>query len=154
MRSALYVQHKAQTMKLWQKDGSSVNKLIEKFTVGRDKEFDMLLAAYDVQGSLAHTEMLESIGLLTKEELNNIHGELNNILKSIREEKFTIDENVEDVHSQIELLLTQRIGETGKKIHSGRSRNDKVAVDIKLYLRAEILMIKEEVKKFFDLLIS
>jgi argininosuccinate lyase len=141
-------------MKLWQKDGSSVNELIEKFTVGRDKEFDILLAAYDVQGSLAHTQMLESIGLLTKDELSNIHKELNNILETIHAGKFKIDDNVEDVHSQIELLLTQRIGETGKKIHSGRSRNDQVAVDIKLYLRTEILTIKDEVKKFFDLLIA
>jgi len=141
-------------MKLWQKDGASVNELIEKFTVGRDKEFDILLAAYDVRGSLAHTQMLESIGLLTKEELNRIHKELNNILGSIHAGQFVIDDNVEDVHSQIELMLTQRIGETGKKIHSGRSRNDQVAVDIKLYLRAEILIIKNEVKKFFDLLIQ
>jgi len=153
-RCALCVQHKAQTMKLWQKDGSSVNDLIEKFTVGRDKEFDMLLAAHDVRGSLAHTQMLESIGLLTKDELNSIHQELNNILKTIQAGQFRIDENVEDVHSQIELLLTQRIGETGKKIHSGRSRNDQVAVDIKLYLREEILTIKNETKKFFDLLIT
>ncbi|MBS1598262.1 MAG: argininosuccinate lyase, partial [Bacteroidetes bacterium] len=104
--------------------------------------------------SLAHTQMLESIGLLTKEELDNIHQELNNILREIRTGKFTIDKDVEDVHSQVELLLTQRIGDTGKKIHSGRSRNDQVAVDIKLYLRAEILIVKEEVKKFFDLLIA
>ncbi len=141
-------------MKLWQKDNSSINQLIEKFTVGRDKEFDMLLAEYDVIGSLAHTQMLESIGLLTKEELYDVHRELNNILKEIQASKFAIDENVEDVHSQIELMLTQRIGDTGKKIHSGRSRNDQVAVDIKLYLRAEILKIKDEVKKFFDLLIT
>ena len=142
------------SMKLWQKDGSSVNALIEKFTVGRDKEFDILLAEYDVLGSLAHTEMLESIGLLTKEELKEIHTELNNILNAIKQSQFKIDDNVEDVHSQIELLLTQRIGETGKKIHSGRSRNDQVAVDIKLFLRAEIVKIRNEVKDFFDLLIS
>lgn len=141
-------------MKLWQKDGSSVNDLIEKFTVGRDKEFDLLLASYDVQGSLAHTQMLESIGLLTKDELNDIHRELNQILNTIRGGEFELDEDVEDVHSQIELLLTQRIGETGKKIHSGRSRNDQVAVDIKLYLRAEVLSIRDEVRKFFELLIN
>lgn len=141
-------------MKLWQKDGASVNDLIEKFTVGRDKEFDLLLAAYDVQGSLAHTQMLETIGLLTKEELNDIHRELNQILNTIRDGQFELDEDVEDVHSQIELLLTQRIGETGKKIHSGRSRNDQVAVDIKLYLRAEVIAIRDEVKRFFDLLIT
>jgi len=141
-------------MKLWQKDGSSVNELIEKFTVGRDKEFDMHLAEYDVLGSIAHTQMLESIGLLTKDELKNIHRELNDILKSIKDSNFKMDDKVEDIHSQIELLLTQRIGETGKKIHSGRSRNDQVALDIKLYLKAEIETIKNRVKEFFDLLIS
>jgi len=141
-------------MKLWQKDGSSVNELIEKFTVGRDKEFDLLLARYDVQGSLAHTQMLQTIGLLTKEELDHIHLELNNILQTILAGNFALDKDVEDIHSQIELILTQRIGEIGKKIHSGRSRNDQVAVDIKLYLRAEIEMIRDEVKSFFDLLIA
>jgi len=141
-------------MKLWQKDGSSVNELIEKFTVGRDKEFDLLLARYDVQGSLAHTQMLQTIGLLTKEELDHIHLELNNILQTILAGNFAVDKDVEDIHSQIELILTQRIGEIGKKIHSGRSRNDQVAVDIKLYLRAEIEMIRDEVKSFFDLLIA
>ena len=151
MRFAFSIKH---NMKLWQKDGSSVNELIEKFTVGRDKEFDMHLAEYDVIGSLAHTQMLESIGLLTKDELKNIHRELNLILQSIKDLSFRMDENVEDIHSQIELLLTQRIGETGKKIHSGRSRNDQVALDIKLYLRAEIRLIKGKVKEFFDLLIS
>ena len=141
-------------MKLWQKDGSSVNELIEKFTVGRDKEFDLLLARYDVQGSLAHTQMLQTIGLLTKEELDQIHLELNNILQTILAGNFALDKDVEDIHSQIELILTQRIGEIGKKIHSGRSRNDQVAVDIKLYLRAEIEMIRDEVRSFFDLLIT
>jgi len=107
-----------------------------------------------VLGSLAHTEMLESVGLITKNELNQIHKELKNILEQIRHSLFTIDKDAEDIHSQIELMLTQRIGDAGKKIHSGRSRNDQVAVDIKLYLRAEILKIKEASKQLFDLLIA
>jgi argininosuccinate lyase len=141
-------------MKLWNKENTNTSQLVEAFTVGRDKEFDILLAEYDVLGSLAHTEMLETVGLLTKEELTAIHKELNNILNDIRHSQFTIDKNAEDIHSQIELMLTQRIGEAGKKIHSGRSRNDQIAVDIKLYLRAEILKIKDEAKSLFDLLIA
>ena len=141
-------------MKLWHKENTSTSQLVESFTVGRDKEFDILLAEYDVLGSLAHTKMLESVGLLNKEELNLIQKELNNILNDIRHSQFTIDQDAEDIHSQIELILTERIGEAGKKIHSGRSRNDQVAVDIKLYLRAEILKIKEEVKQLFGLLIA
>src|ERR1035438_9608362 len=141
-------------MKLWNKENTSTSQLVEAFTVGRDKEFDILLAEYDVLGSLAHTQMLESVGLLSKEELISIHKELNNILNDIRHSQFTIDQDAEDIHSQIELMLTQRIGEAGKKIHSGRSRNDQVAVDIKLYLRAEILKIKNEAGQLFDLLIA
>lgn len=102
-------------MKLWQKDISSVNEIIEAFTVGRDKEFDMLLAAYDVEGSIAHVTMLGEVGLMTKAEAESAIKELNNILIDIRESRFRLDAGVEDVHSQIELLLTQRIGETGKK---------------------------------------
>ena len=141
-------------MKLWNKENTNTSQLVEAFTVGRDKEFDILLAEYDVLGSLAHTQMLESVGLLTKEELSAIHKELNNILNDIRHSQFTIDKNAEDIHSQIELMLTQRIGEAGKKIHSGRSRNDQIAVDIKLFLRTEILKIKDDVKDLFELLIS
>lgn len=126
-------------MKLWNKDHTSTSQQIEHFTVGRDKEFDFHLAEYDVLGSLAHTEMLESIGLLNKEELTQIHHELHAILETIRSGKFVMDDSAEDIHSQIEFMLTERIGEAGKKIHSGRSRNDQVAVDIKLFLRAEIL---------------
>ncbi len=140
-------------MKLWNKENTSTSQLVEAFTVGRDKEFDILLAEYDVLGSLAHTEMLESVGLITKDELNQIHQELKNILAQIRHSQFTIDKDSEYIHSQIELMLTKRIGEAGKKIHSGRSRNDQVAVDIKLYLRAEILKVKEASKQLFDLLI-
>src|ERR1051325_2650669 len=140
-------------MKLWQKENTSTSELIEKFTVGRDKEFDLLLAKYDVQGSIAHVTMLGEVGLMTKEEALKANEALKQIASEIDESKFTIDDNVEDVHSQVEFLLTKRIGDIGKKIHSGRSRNDQVAVDIKLYLRAEILAIKGEVKALFDLLI-
>ena len=141
-------------MKLWSKETTNTSQLIEAFTVGRDKEFDILLAEYDVLGSLAHTQMLEGVGLLTKEELKKIQTGLKEILDQIHDSKFIINKDVEDIHSQIEILLTEKIGEAGKKIHSGRSRNDQVAVDIKLYLRAEVLHVKEEAKKLFDLLIS
>ena len=140
--------------KLWSKAGTSTSALIETFTVGRDKEFDVLLAEYDVLGSLAHTEMLASVGLLPKEDLVLIHRELNNILGEIRGGTFRIEKDIEDVHSQVEWLLTSRIGEAGKKIHSGRSRNDQVAVDIKLYLRAQVLALKDEVAELFGLLIE
>jgi argininosuccinate lyase len=141
-------------MKLWSKDSTNTSQFTEAFTTGRDKEFDILLAEYDVIGSLAHTQMLQSVGLLTREELDQIQEGLETILQEIRQSKFSIDEDVEDVHSQVELLLTRRIGEAGKKIHSGRSRNDQVAVDIKLYLRAEIARVKQEVKQLFDLLLA
>ena len=126
-------------MKLWQKENTSISELIEKFTVGRDKEFDLMLAEYDVQGSIAHVKMLSEVGLMANEESETAVNALEEILKEIHNSQFTIYDDVEDVHSQIELLLTERIGEIGKKIHSGRSRNDQVAVDIKLYLRTEIL---------------
>jgi argininosuccinate lyase len=141
-------------MKLWQKDSNITSEWIEKFTVGKDNELDIVLAEFDILGSLAHTEMLESIGLLTKEELIQIHTELKNILQEIKDGHFKIEEGVEDIHSQIELMLTQRIGEAGKKIHSGRSRNDQVLVDIKLYLRYEIKQIVELVNSLFNQLIQ
>lgn len=141
-------------MKLWKKDSSNTSELVEQFTVGRDKEFDILLAKYDVEGSIAHVIMLGEIGLMSKQETKEAVVGLQEILHEIHDSKFTIDEGVEDVHSQVEVLLTRRIGEAGKKIHSGRSRNDQVAVDIKLYVRAEILKIKEEVMELFDLLIT
>ncbi len=141
-------------MKLWNKESTLTSQRIEEFTVGRDREFDILLAAYDVQGSMAHTRMLEQVGLLSREDLDLIEKELAHILEEIREGKFVIEKDVEDVHSQVELLLTRRIGEAGKKIHSGRSRNDQVAVDIKLFLRAEILQVRDRAKSLFDLLIS
>ena len=141
-------------MKLWQKESTKVSELIEKFTVGRDKEFDIHLAKFDVLGSIAHVKMLAKVGLLEKDELTLVLRGLEEILQSIEAGLFTMDENVEDIHSQVELLLTQKIGEAGKKIHSGRSRNDQVAVDLKLFLRSEIQEIKLEVKTLFDLLIA
>ncbi len=141
-------------MKLWDKKGSEINAQIEKFTVGRDPEFDMVLAKYDVQGSAAHVKMLESVRMLSTDEAKAILKELEQIEKDIAIGQFRIEPGVEDVHSQIELNLTRKIGEAGKKIHSGRSRNDQVAVDIKLFLRAEINFLKSEVKKLFDLLVS
>ncbi len=141
-------------MKLWDKKGSGINEQIEKFTVGRDPEFDIVLAKYDVLGSMAHVRMLESVKMLNKDEAEAIQKELKNIEFEIKQGSFRIETGVEDVHSQIELNLTRKIGEAGKKIHTGRSRNDQIAVDIKLYLRSEILEIKSEAKKLFDLLIS
>ena len=140
-------------MKLWSKENSSTSALVEQFTVGRDKEFDLLLAKYDVQGSIAHVTMLGEVGLMTKKEVSIAINGLEEILATIESGSFIIEEGIEDVHSQVEYLLTQKIGDTGKKIHSGRSRNDQVAVDIKLYLRAEIISIKNEVKNLFDLLV-
>jgi argininosuccinate lyase len=140
-------------MKLWDKKGSDINAQIEKFTVGRDPEFDMVLAKYEVQGSMAHAKMLESVNMLSAEDAKAIQKELENIESEIKQGKFHIETGVEDIHSQIELNLTKKIGEAGKRIHSGRSRNDQVAVDIKLFLRAEIQELKSEVKNLFDLLI-
>jgi argininosuccinate lyase len=141
-------------MKLWEKKGSDINAQIEKFTVGRDPEFDMVLAKYDVQGSIAHAKMLESVKMLSPDDASEILKELENIETEIAQGLFRIEEGVEDIHSQIELNLTKKIGEAGKKIHSGRSRNDQIAVDIKLFLRAEIQELKSAAKKLFDLLIS
>jgi argininosuccinate lyase len=141
-------------MKIWSKDSTPSPQLIEAFTIGRDKEFDILLASHDVVGSLAHVQMLHDAGLLSRGELEQINKGLGEILEEIRNSRFSISEGMEDVHSQIEWLLTERIGEAGKKIHSGRSRNDQVAVDIKLYLRAEILNITGTTKQLFDLLIG
>jgi argininosuccinate lyase len=140
-------------MKLWQKD-KDVNKQIEKFTVGKDREMDLLLAEFDVLGSLAHTQMLESIGLLKKDELTILHKELKNIYKEITQGSFKIEDGIEDVHSQVELMLTKRLGEVGKKIHSGRSRNDQVLLDLKLFTRSAIQGTVNNVKSLFDLLIS
>jgi argininosuccinate lyase len=141
-------------MKLWSKESTNTSQLVEQFTVGRDKEFDILLAKYDVQGSMAHVRMLGEVGLMSKDEANVAIKGLEEIAADIEHGRFVIEEGIEDIHSQVEFILTQRIGDAGKKIHSGRSRNDQVAVDIKLYLRSEVLAVKEEVKQSFDLLIA
>lgn len=140
-------------MKLWQKD-FKLDKTIENFTVGKDRELDLFLAKFDVQGSLAHIEMLESIGLLEQEELQDLQVELKNIYQEIENGNFQIEEGMEDVHSQIEWMLTQKLGDVGKKIHSGRSRNDQVLVDLRLFFREEIQSISELVKKLFEKLQS
>ena len=135
--------------KLWEKN-TEVNQEIEKFTVGRDRELDLYLARYDVLGSMAHITMLESIGLLGKDELPVLLEELRRIHADIEAGRFIIEEGVEDVHSQVELLLTRKLGDMGKKIHSGRSRNDQVLVDLKLFSRAQLQDIAEEVRVLFE----
>jgi argininosuccinate lyase len=140
-------------MKLWQKDKASL-KEVEKFTVGKDQQMDLFLAPYDVLGSMAHVRMLESIGLVTRDEMVQLTDALKKIYDAIERGDFRVEEGVEDIHSQVELELTRMLGDTGKKIHSGRSRNDQVLVDIKLFLRSEIDMVVAEVKNLFDLLVA
>ncbi len=139
--------------KLWEKN-YEVNAEIERFTVGHDREMDLYLAKYDVLGSMAHITMLESIGLLEADELQQLLAELKRIYALCERGEFVIEEGVEDVHSQVELLLTRRLGDMGKKIHSGRSRNDQVLVDLKLFTRHEIMEIAESVKVLFDELLQ
>lgn len=139
--------------KLWEKN-FEVNKEIERFTVGRDREMDMYLAKYDVLGSMAHITMLESIGLLEKDELTRLLAALKDIYASCVRGEFVIEDGVEDVHSQVELMLTRKLGDIGKKIHSGRSRNDQVLVDLKLFIRHEIKEIADLVKALFDELLQ
>ncbi len=143
-------------MKLWQKNITSL-KEVEKFTVGNDREFDLLLAPFDVLGNIAHAKMLATVGLLTNDEADALVKELQSIYKTTQpthHSPFTIHENVEDVHSQIEFLLTEKLGDIGKKIHSARSRNDQVLVDLKLFLRSEIEQLVLNVQSFFELLIQ
>ena len=140
-------------MKLWQKE-TNINKEIEKFTIGRDAELDVWLAKYDVLGNIAHAIMLSEVGLLTSNEKDELVAELKNILTEVEKGDFEIEEGVEDVHSQVELMLTRKLGDTGKKIHSGRSRNDQVLVDLKLYMREELQIIVDEIKDLFELLIK
>ena len=140
-------------MKLWNK-GFEPDKLIEDFTVGADRELDLRLARYDVQGSMAHIRMLESIGLLESSELPVLLEALERIAQSIERGEFTIEEGIEDVHSQVELMLTRELGDMGKKIHSGRSRNDQVLVDLKLFMRDEMKSVAKAVKRVFDRLQS
>ena len=139
--------------KLWEKN-VQVDQEVDTFTVGKDREMDLYLAKYDVLGSMAHITMLESIGLLTREELTVLLAELKNIYAVADSGRFVIEEGVEDVHSQVELMLTRRLGDTGKKIPSGRSRNDQVLLDLKLFTRAQIQEIVELVSGLFEVLIS
>ncbi|MCF0061847.1 argininosuccinate lyase [Dyadobacter chenwenxiniae] len=139
-------------MKLWQKENTVTSEKIEKFTVGRDREMDLNLAEYDVLGNLAHAKMLASIGLLTSEDLTALEQELKLIYSQVQQGEFLIEEGVEDVHSQVELQLTRKLGDTGKKIHSGRSRNDQVLVDMKLYTRARLFDVVKATEKLFDVL--
>lgn len=140
-------------MKLWQKDKTTL-AAVDKFTIGKDRDMDIYLAPYDVLGSLAHIRMLESVGLLSKEELEKLSAGLKVIYRQILSGNFKLEEGVEDIHSQVEFILTKELGDMGKKIHSGRSRNDQVLVDIKLFLRAAIEKLVYEVKNFFDLLMA
>src|ERR1043165_4947316 len=143
-------------MKLWQKNTESL-KEVEQFTVGKDREFDLLLAPFDVLGNIAHAKMLASVGLLTNNEAEALTKELKEIYETTKPthySPFTIAPNIEDIHSQIEFLLTEKLGDVGKKIHSARSRNDQVLVDLKLFLRSEIEQLVLTVQSFFKLLIE
>jgi argininosuccinate lyase len=140
-------------MKLWQKDKQAA-ALVDKFTVGRDLQFDIDLAPYDVLGSLAHTEMLSQIGLMTPANKELVHQELKRIYQTMQTGDFKMREDVEDIHSQIELMLTEKLGEVGKMIHSGRSRNDQVLVDLKLFMRNELMEITQLTEKSFETLIQ
>lgn len=142
-------------MKLWQKESSKkTSEKIDKFTVGKDREMDLQLAQFDVLGSMAHAIMLESIGLLETKELGSLLNECRKIYNDIINDKFFIEKNIEDVHSQVEWLLTQSLGDAGKKIHSGRSRNDQVLVDLKLFMRSQIKEIVEKSENLFHNLIK
>ena len=136
---------------LWNK-GTSATSAVEGFTVGNDRVLDLRLARHDVLGSLAHIKMLESIGLLSSDELARLSSALEGILKSIESGDFKLEDDVEDIHSQVELLLTRELGEVGKKIHSGRSRNDQILLDIRLFLREELAAVRDEVKTLFSTL--
>ena len=140
-------------MKLWEKN-YGINEEIERFTVGRDRELDLYLARYDVLGSMAHITMLQSIGLLEADELKALLAELKNIYAVCERGEFVIEEGIEDVHSQVELMLTRKLGDMGKKIHSGRSRNDQVLVDLKLFTRHELKVVADGVKALFDELLQ
>ena len=141
-------------MKLWNKANTSTAEKIEKFTVGRDREFDLKMAAFDVEGSIAHVTMLGEQGLMSTADADKAVTALKSIASTIQNGNFTIDTEIEDIHSQVEFMLTERIGDAGKMIHTGRSRNDQVALDIKLFIRAELLEIKDEIADLFKLLIN
>ena len=137
--------------KLWQKN-SKVAEAVESFTIGNDQAMDLYLAPFDVLGSIAHTTMLSEVGLLTTDEQLQLKKALIEIYETIEKGEFTLEEGVEDIHSQVEILLTQKLGDIGKKIHSARSRNDQVLVDLKLFLRAEIITLSKSIQSFFELL--
>ena len=136
-------------MKLWDK-GYSIDQIVEKFTIGKDRELDLKLAKYDVQGTIAHVKMLQKIGLLSKQELKQVLLALKEILHDIEEGDFLIEPEFEDIHSKIEALLTQKTGDAGKKVHTARSRNDQVLVDLHLYSKEELGHIRQLVKQLFD----
>ncbi|MEO1096756.1 MAG: argininosuccinate lyase [Bacteroidota bacterium] len=140
-------------MKLWEK-GINTEKIIEEFTVGNDRVLDLQLARFDVLGSIAHTKMLASVGLISKEELAGLDKELNHLLQAIESGDFEIEAGFEDVHSKVEYVLTEKLGEAGKKIHTARSRNDQVLVDLHLFVKDEIEQIRQLVKSLFDRLIA
>ena len=140
-------------MKLWDK-GSDINKKIEEFTIGQDRELDLMLARYDVLGSVAHITMLEKVGLLSKEELKSLKKELRSISDQISDGKFCIEKGIEDVHSQVEYMLTNKLGETGKKIHSARSRNDQILLDIKLFTRSKLFAVVDSMTHLFNTMIE
>ena len=141
------------TMKLWQKS-SGVSAAVEQFTAGQDREMDLYLAPYDVLGSLAHLAMLERVQLVTATDAISLRSALLDIYQEIENGVFVLESGIEDVHSQVELLLTRRVGEAGKKIHTGRSRNDQVLTDLKLFFRAEIEKLTNNIQTFFDLLLE
>ena len=138
-------------MKLWDK-GYSEDERIDKFTVGKDRELDLHLAPFDVLGTMAHITMLETIGLIGHDELPVLLAELKNIYKATQDGSFVIEDDIEDVHSQVELMLTRKLGDLGKKVHSGRSRNDQVLLDLKLYIRYQIEDLTKHLTKLFDTL--
>lgn len=140
-------------MKLWEK-GIPTDKQIDLFTVGNDRELDLILAKHDVTGNIAQAKMLAKIGLITNEECEDLLGALAEIQEDIKAGNFTIEDSFEDVHSKVEYLLTQKVGDAGKKIHTARSRNDQVLVDMNLYLKEEVLQLKQQVKSLFDLLMT
>ena len=140
-------------MKLWQKD-TSTNEKIDHFTVGNDRTYDLALAPYDCIASKAHAKMLGEIGMLTSKEVKDLTAALDSILKSTQKGDFVIEKEFEDMHSKIEFLLTQKLGDLGKKIHTARSRNDQVLVALQLYIKEELSQIKKEVVKLFDLLLK
>ncbi len=139
-------------MKLWEKE-AKINKLVEAFTIGNDADFDLRLAKFDIQGTVAHVKMLQKIGLLTKQELVQLKAALNDISKLAENGEFYIEPGVEDVHSQVELMLTRQLGDIGKKIHAGRSRNDQVMVDLRLFFRSEMKELAQLVHELFEVLI-